>query len=137
MTYEVTTSEGRLRFAKYVFIGAGIWGIVVLSPLYWLVDVTGRRYAPPTDYPQFFFGFLSVALAWQIAFLVIGTNPVRFRPFMLAAIIEKLGYVSTLTILFSQSRVSSIDTQPILPDLLLGILFIVSFVKTRPATLTE
>jgi hypothetical protein len=56
---------------------------------------------------------------------------------MIPAIIEKLGYVSTLAILYSQSRISSIDTQPILPDLLLGILFIVSFVKTRTATQTE
>jgi len=137
VTNEVLTSEAAVRFAKYVFIGAGIWGIIVLSPLFWLIDVTGRRYPPPTDYPQFFYGFLSVALAWQIAFLVIGTNPVRFRPFMVAAIIEKLGYVSTLAILFSQSRISAIDTQPIVPDLVLGILFIVSFVKTRTVTLRE
>jgi hypothetical protein len=126
-----------MRFAKYVFITAGIWGIVVLTPLFWLVDVTGRRYPPPADYPQFFYGFLFVAMAWQIAFLVIGANPIRFRPFMIPAIIEKLGYVSTLAILYSQSRISSIDTQPILPDLLLGILFIASFVKTRTATQTE
>ena len=126
-----------MRFARYVFIGAGIWGIVVLTPLFWLVDVTGRRYQPPTDYPQFFYGFLCVAMAWQIAFLVIGTNPIRLRVFMIPAIIEKLGYVSTLAVLYSQSHISSIDTQPILPDLLLGILFIVSFVKTRTSTLTE
>jgi hypothetical protein len=69
-----------MKFAKYVFTGAGIWGIVVLSPLYWLFDITGRRYASPADYPQFFYGFLSVAMAWQIAFLVIGSNPARFRP---------------------------------------------------------
>jgi hypothetical protein len=126
-----------MRFAKYVFIGAGVWGIVVLTPLFWLIDVTGRPYPPPTDYPQFFYGFLFVAMAWQIAFLVIATNPIRFRPFMIPAIIEKLGYVSTLAILYSKSRISSIDTQPILPDLLLGILFIVSFVKTRTFTRTE
>ena len=43
-----------------------MWGIVVLTPLYFLLDVTGRQYAPPTAYPQFFYGFLSVAMAWQI-----------------------------------------------------------------------
>ena len=53
--------------------------VTVLTPLYFLVDLTGRQYAPPTAYPQFFYGFLSVAMAWQIAFLVIGTSPVRFR----------------------------------------------------------
>lgn len=34
-----------MRFAKIVFICAGIWGMVVLTPLYWLVDVTGRQHA--------------------------------------------------------------------------------------------
>src|SRR5262245_875206 len=62
---------GSMRFARIVFMVAGIWGVVVLAPLYWLVDLTGHRHAPPTDYPQFFYGFLSVAMAWQIAFLVI------------------------------------------------------------------
>ena len=64
-----------MRFAKIVFIAAGVWGIVVVTPLYFLLDVTGRQYAPPTAYPQFFYGFLSVTMAWQIAFLVIGSNP--------------------------------------------------------------
>ena len=64
-----------MRFARIVFTVAGVWGIAVLMPLYFLVDVTGRRYAVPADYPGFFYGFLSVALAWQIAFLAIGSNP--------------------------------------------------------------
>ena len=38
-----------MKFAKVVFIAAGIWGIGVLTPLYWLVDVSGRRYGVPTD----------------------------------------------------------------------------------------
>ena len=52
-----------VTFARIVFVVAGIWGIVVLTPFYWLVDVTGRRYDPPTAYPHFFYGFLAVALA--------------------------------------------------------------------------
>ena len=92
-----------MKFAKVVFIVAGVWGIVVLTPLYFLIDVTGRQYAPPTAYPQFFYGFLSVAMAWQIAFLVIGSNPARFRLLMIVAIIEKLGYVLTLAVLYSRS----------------------------------
>ena len=89
------------------------------------------RYVPPTEYPHFFYGFMSVALAWQIAFLVIGSNPARFRPFMIPAILEKLGYVGTLVVLRSQGRISATDTQAALPDLLLAILFVAAFVKTR------
>ena len=120
-----------MRFARIVFVVAGIWGIAVLTPFYWLVDVTGRQYTPPTEYPHFFYGFFSVAMAWQIAFLVIGSNPVRFRPLMIPAAIEKFGYIVTLAVLYSQARISTADAQAAGPDLLLGILFIVAFAKIR------
>jgi hypothetical protein len=120
-----------VRFARTVYIGAGIWGIVVLTPLFWLVDITGRHYARPTEYPQFFYGFFSVAFAWQIAFLVIGSNPVRFRPLMLASMVEKFSYVAIVAVLYAQARLSSTDASAALPDLLLGILFVAAFVKTR------
>jgi hypothetical protein len=122
-----------MRFARIVFIGAGIWGIVVLVPLYFLVDITGRPYPPPDSYPQFFYGFLAVALAWQAAFLTIGSDPERFRLFMIPGILEKFGYVATLAVLHAQGRISSVDASPAAPDLLLGILFIAAFVKTRPS----
>ena len=120
-----------MRFARIVFVVAGIWGIAVLTPFYWLVDVTGRQYTSPTEYPHFFYGFFSVAMAWQIAFLVIGSNPVRFRPLMIPAAIEKFGYVVTLAVLYGQARISTADAQAAGPDLLLGILFIVAFAKIR------
>jgi hypothetical protein len=121
-----------MRFARIVFVGAGVWGIAVLTPLYWLVDITGRHYLPPVDYPHFFYGFLSVAMAWQIAFLIIGSNPMRFRPLMLPSVIEKLGHVITLAVLYGQSRISATDAQAGIPDLVLGALFISALVRTRP-----
>ena len=122
-----------MRFAKIVFIAAGIWGLAVLPPFYWLVDITGRHYDEPTQYPQFFYGFMSITLAWQIAFLVIGSNPARFRPLMVPSMLEKFGYVGTLAVLYAQRRVSSTDAQAIVPDLMLGVLFVAAFVKTRVA----
>src|SRR5262245_47935371 len=120
-----------MRLAKFVFTGAGIWGIVVLAPLYWLFDITGRRYAQPADYPHFFYGFISVALAWQIAFLVIGSNPARFRPLMVPGMLEKFGHVAGLLVLYAQSRVAVADALAAVPDFLLGALFVVAFAKTR------
>ena len=120
-----------MRFARIVFLVAGIWGVVVLVPLYWLVDLTGHRYAPPTDYPQFFYGFLSVALAWQIAFLIIASNPARLRPLMVPAVIEKFGFVLTVVVLYGQTRILSADIPVIVPDLLLGILFVIALIKTQ------
>jgi hypothetical protein len=123
-----------VRFARYTFVGAGIWGLVVLLPFYALVDVTGRQYAAPAEYPQFFWGFFAVAVAWQVAFVIIGTDPARFRPLMILAVIEKVGFVATLVALFAAGRISWLDFQPALPDGILGVLFIVAFALTRPRT---
>jgi len=124
-----------MRFAKIVFIAAGTWGIVVLAPLYFLLDVTGRQYASPTAYPQFFYGFLSVAMAWQIAFFVIGSSPSRFRLLMIPSIIEKLSYVVTVAVLLGQARISATDAMAAAPDMVLGVLFIAAFARTRMSDL--
>ena len=119
-----------MRFAKIVFMLAGIWGLAVLTPLFFLVDITGRQYLPPTDYPHFFYGFLSITVAWQLAFLAIGSNPIRYRLLMLPSIVEKFGYVALLALLHSQGRIAWADAQAGIPDAILGALFIAAYVKT-------
>ena len=101
-----------------------------MTPFYWLVDVTGRRYDPPMIYPHFFYGFFAVALAWQIAFLVIGSNPARFRALMIPAMLEKFGYVATLAVLYGEGRIAPVDALAAVPDGLLVVLFILAFAKT-------
>jgi len=71
-----------LRFAKIVFRIAGVWGFVVLIPLYFLLDLIGRQYPPAITHPDFYYGFVGITLVWQVAFLVIANDPVRFRPMM-------------------------------------------------------
>jgi hypothetical protein len=102
----------------------------VLTPLFFLVDVTGRAYQAPTDYPHFYYGFVAVALAWQLAFLVIGSNPVRYRLLMIPAFIEKAGYVITATVLYSQGRIAGEEAGTAIPDSMLLVLFVVAFLKT-------
>ena len=119
-----------MTFPRVVFLAAGVWGLAVLPPLYFLVDVTGRHYAAPVDYPHVFYGFVSVALAWQFAFLVIGSNPARFRPLMIPGMLEKFGHVAGVVVLYGQGRLSAADATAAVPDALLGLLFVVAFVMT-------
>jgi hypothetical protein len=123
-----------MRFARIVFLIAGIWGVLVLTPFYFMFDVIGRRDPPLITHPGFYYGFLSVALAWQIAFLIIACDPVGLRPMMIPSIIEKIGYVATLLVLYLQSRLHSSDLTFAAADLILGILFLVAFFKTRDLT---
>ena len=119
-----------MRIPRFVFIGAGIWGIAVLVPLFFLVDISGRHYDAPGSYPQFFYGFLGVALAWQIVFLVIGSDPVRYRWLMIPAILEKCGFIIPTAVLFFQGRITGTDASAAIPDFILGMLFSIAFVKT-------
>jgi len=119
-----------MKFAKIVFTAAGIWGLVVLAPLYFTYDLIGRQYPPPVTHPDFYYGFLGVALAWQVGFLAIGREPERLRPMMIPAVLEKLFYVMSLVALHAQGRIALGQLAPGIPDFLLGCLFVAAFFKT-------
>ena len=119
-----------MKFAKIVFWVAGIWGVLILTPLYFMFDLIGRQTPPPINHPQFYFGFLGAGLVWQIAFFVIAKDPVRFRPMMIPSVLEKLSYVVMLIMLHLQGRLDAGQMFFCGTDLLLGLLFIAAFVKT-------
>lgn len=121
-----------VKWARTIFLVAGVWGVAVLTPLFFLTDISGRVYPPPTSYPHFFYGFLVVAMAWQIAFLVIGWNPLQYRPLMVPAMIEKFGFVSTLSVMYARGIIPSEDAIAAVPDFVLGVFFIVAWMMTRP-----
>src|SRR5258706_4862087 len=81
-----------MKFAKVVFWIAGIWGLLIIAPLYFMFDLIGRKDPPPITHPGFFYEFVGLALARQIAFLFIARDPVRYRPLMIPSIIEKFSY---------------------------------------------
>jgi hypothetical protein len=88
-----------MRFARIVFWVAGIWGLLVITPLYFMFDLIGQKDPPPITHPGFFYGFVGAALAWQIAFIFIATNPQRYRPLMIPCILEKISYCSAVIVL--------------------------------------
>ena len=120
-----------MRFARIVFWTAGIWGVLVLTPLYFIYDFVGRQDPPPLNHPQFYYGFIGAAMAWQLVFMVIGSDPQRFRPMMIPALVEKFGYVFTMSVLVSMGKLAPQQLAIPAPDALLGILFAMAFVKTR------
>jgi hypothetical protein len=122
-----------MKFAKVIFYIAAFYGLVSLPPLYFMFDFIGRRDPPPITHPQFYYGFLGLALAWQLVFLVIATDPVRYRAMMIPAMVEKFGYVIACAVLHLQDRMSGQQVGTALPDLVLGTLFIASFLKTQHA----
>jgi hypothetical protein len=122
-----------MKFAKVVYWVAGIWGVLVIPPLYFMFDVIGRNDPPAITHPGFYYGFAGLALAWQIAFLVIARDPVRLRPMMIPSMVEKFSYGIAVVTLVMQGRMHKSDLVFAGTDTLLGVLFVAAYVGTREA----
>src|SRR5277367_5020421 len=96
--------EDEMKFAKITFWVAGIWGVLVLTPLYFIFDLIGQKDPPPITHPAFFYGFVGAALAWQLAFFIIATDPARYRPLMIPSVFEEFSYGIAVVILVMQKR---------------------------------
>ena len=120
-----------MRFAKIVFWIAGIWGVLVIAPLFFIFNLIGKQDPPPITHPGFYYGFAAIGLAWQIAFFVIACAPLRLRPLMIPSMIEKFSYGITVLLLFIQRRLRAGDLAFGSVDLLFGFLFMLAYWKTR------
>lgn len=120
-----------MKFAKWVYRIAGIYGLLALLPQYFLEAKNGVDYPPPINHPEFYYGFIGVAVAWQLAFLIIARDPARYRPLMIAAVVEKFSYGIAVMVLYGQGRVAGAILATGVIDNALGVLFAVAYKKTE------
>lgn len=120
-----------MRFARTVFTVAGIYGLLVIGPQYFLEARIGVDDPPAITHPEYFYGFVGVALAWQVVFLVIGRDPLRYRPLMPVALLEKWPFAVAAWVLFAQGRVSATLALFGTIDFVLGCLFLAAWRATR------
>ena len=116
-----------MKFARNVFLIAGIYGIIALLPQYFMENKIGVDNPPPITHPEYFYGFIGVGLAWQILFLIIARNPRMYRWVMLPSALEKLSFGCAALMLYSQHRLAFQVVGFGLIDLGLAALFIISF----------
>ena len=114
-------------FARWLFRLAGIYGLLVLLPQYFLENRVGVDHPPAITHPEYFYGFIGVGVAWQVAFLVIGQDPQRYRMLILPAILEKATFGIAAIVLFAQQRLSSPILIFAIIDLMLCVLFLAAF----------
>lgn len=120
-----------MKLARWIFGIAGVYGILVIAPLYFMEARIGHDDPPAITHPEYFYGFVGITLAWQVVFLMIAREPARYRPLMLASVLEKLAWGVAAIVLFRQQRVSGMTLGFGSIDLLLGALFVVAFFLTR------
>lgn len=119
-----------MKFARLVFLIAGIYGLIVLVPQFFLERKIGTDTPPPITHAEYFYGFICVAVAWQVLFLILSRDPVRYRPVMIAAMLEKIGFPVAVAVLYVQGRVAPTIFIPASLDLVLLVLFIAAYRKT-------
>ena len=119
-----------MLFARWLFRIAGIYGLAVLLPQYLMEEQVGRENPPAITHPEYFYGFLGVAVSWQIAFLLIAQDPLRYRLLMLPAILEKAGFGLAAVALWTGGGLAAPMLIAGLIDLALGVLFVVAYLKT-------
>ena len=119
-----------MRFAKWVFLLAGLYGVAVLVPMYFTEVRYGRDHPPPVARPEFYYGFAGVALAFQAVFLLIAADPVRYRPVMLPAVLEKASFVAAVAVLYPAGRAPAVMAAAAALDGMWGVLFVIAYLRT-------
>ena len=125
-----------MRFAKWVFLLAGTIGILLVAPPYFFEERFGQDNPPPPNHPELYYGFLGVTLAWQLMFLVIAGDPVRYRKAMLPAMVEKLSFALAVPILYAQQRVPATWLGFAAMDGTWLVLFVIAYFRTPRESVT-
>ena len=120
-----------MRFARWVFLIAGATGVLMMIPPYFTEEQFGRDFPPPIEHhAELYYGFLGVTLAWQVMFLVIASDPVRYRLAMLPAMLEKASFAIAVPILYALNRVTIHWLGFASMDATWLVLFIIAYLRT-------
>ena len=123
-----------MKFARWVFTGAAIYGVIVLVPPLFLEATVVRMSGLPMGYPEYYYGFTLAAIVFQLLFFTIGRDPQRYRPLMLVGVLEKLSFGLPVWVLYAQHRLGQTAVLPFATiDLGLGVLFATSYLRTPNA----
>ncbi len=114
------------RAARLIFAAAGIYGLIVLTPLFF----AGPYLDPAPNRPEDYYGFLGAAWVMQLVYLAIARDPVRFRPLMALAALAKAAFFATILTLWLQGRAAGPPMVLASVDALLGALFLVARART-------
>lgn len=120
-----------MRIAKWIFGIAGTYGVLVIAPLFFLEPMIRRQRPGGITNPEFYYGFICVTLACQFMFLVIASDPVRYRALMPVGMWEKFSYGVACVVLNSQGRVDQTVMFFCGIDVVLGIAFVAAWFLTK------
>ena len=114
-----------MRPAKWIFLTAGVLGLLSTVPLLFTENAMGVKQ------PEFYYGFVCLDICWQILYVFLSSDPVRYRPMMIPAFLAKGSGTVALTWLYLLGRVTSQWIAIGIVDGVFAVLFLVAFWATR------
>src|SRR5262245_54462729 len=96
-----------ITFARRLFLVAGIYGMAVVAPLFFLEGLIGEHDPPAITHAEFYYGFVCTTFAWQIVYLMMSRDPLRLRPMLIPAIVGKAGFAVSVFVLLAQGRLAA------------------------------
>ena len=116
-----------MKLAKWIYLVAGVFGLLVTAPMALAEKAIEQIMPPAVNHPEFFYGFVFLNACWQVLYLFLSTDPIRYRPMMIPSFLAKVSGVAALTWLSLQGRISSQWTVTIIVDGIWALLFVVAF----------
>lgn len=93
-----------MKITRLIFALAALYGMTVLLLGLFGEEQFNAAMPPAITHPEFYYGFHGVALVFQLIFVLIAIDPVRYRPLMLVAVLEKLAFFGPALWLYSSGR---------------------------------
>ena len=118
-----------MDFAKRVFTTSGVYGVLIMTPQFFL--------EPRTSTPELYYGFVGAVFAWQLASLVIARDPARYRPIMLPSGLGKVIFSVAVLWLWALGRVPAFLLAFVAIDLAFAALFLESWRRSAGAWTEE
>jgi hypothetical protein len=119
-----------MKFARYTFLIAGVYGLLILPMHYFMEGIVSADHPPAITHPEFFYGFIGIASVFQLIFLIIAKDPMKYRLLMIPSILEKLSFGIPAFVLYLKGRLEGGFFYGGMVDLVLGALFLISYLKT-------
>jgi mannose-6-phosphate isomerase-like protein (cupin superfamily) len=127
-----------MRFAKIVFLMAGSAGTLLVAPAFFLERWAGEIDPPAVNQAVYFYGFIAVVLVFQFFYLLIATNPIRYRLVMLLGCLGKGSFAITAIALYMAQRAAPLWLGLAAFDATWIVLFLIAFFRlssgSSPAT---
>lgn len=116
---------------KTIFLTSGIYGLIIMLAMLLSEKQFSHENPPQLTHLEFYYGFIGVCIAFQILFILIAKNPLKYKLMMVPAILEKFSFGLVVIVMHYQKNIPNTVFVFGLIDLIFLCLFIYAFIKTR------